>query len=114
MKDGGAVKSSHQQSTFIDNLIQDNVASSDGGGLEQILRVADALITIVERDRDVRNGKALPTDLRAELETKLGVDFGDVRVRLYRFTSPDAMKWVKGDDGTPQHVTFDMTDAAKA
>jgi hypothetical protein len=32
------------------------------------------------------------------------------RVRLYRFTSPDAMNWVKGDDGTPQRIAIDLHD----
>ncbi|MSR58613.1 MAG: hypothetical protein EXS05_13330 [Planctomycetaceae bacterium] len=32
------------------------------------------------------------------------------RVRIYRFTSPDAMHWVKGDDGTPQRVAMDLYD----
>lgn len=29
------------------------------------------------------------------------------RVRIYRFTSPDGMKWSKGDDGTPQQIEID-------
>jgi hypothetical protein len=33
------------------------------------------------------------------------------RVRLYRFTSPDAMNWTKGDDGTPQRIAIDLFDA---
>jgi lysophospholipase L1-like esterase len=32
------------------------------------------------------------------------------RVRLYRFTSPDAMNWVKGDDGDPQRIAIDLDD----
>ena len=32
------------------------------------------------------------------------------RVRLYRFTSPDAMNWMKGDDGTPQRIAIDLHD----
>lgn len=32
------------------------------------------------------------------------------RVRLYRFTSPDAMKWIKGDDGVPQRIEVDLHD----
>ena len=32
------------------------------------------------------------------------------RVRLYRFTSDDAMHWRKGDDGTPQRIDFDLHD----
>src|SRR5262245_11826012 len=32
------------------------------------------------------------------------------RVRLYRFTSPDAMHWVKGDDGQPQRIAIDLYD----
>ena len=34
------------------------------------------------------------------------------RVRLYRFTSPDAMRWVKGDDGNPQRIAIDLYDPA--
>lgn len=37
---------------------------------------------------------------------------GSERVRLFRFTSADAMNWVKGDDGTPQRIHFDLKDAA--
>lgn len=36
---------------------------------------------------------------------------GPDRVRIYRFTSPDAMNWVKGDDGKPEHIRFDLLDA---
>jgi hypothetical protein len=32
------------------------------------------------------------------------------RVRLYRFTSPDAMTWRKGDDGAPQRIAIDLLD----
>lgn len=32
------------------------------------------------------------------------------RVRLYRFTSDDAMTWRKGDDGTPQRIAIDLSD----
>ena len=32
------------------------------------------------------------------------------RVRLYRFTSEDAMNWVKGDDGKPQRIAIDLHD----
>lgn len=32
------------------------------------------------------------------------------RTRIYRFTSPDAMNWVKGDDGQPEHIQFDLHD----
>ena len=32
------------------------------------------------------------------------------RVRLYRFTSSDALAWVKGDDGTPQRMAIDLHD----
>jgi len=34
------------------------------------------------------------------------------RVRLYRFTSDDAMHWVKGDDGKPQRIAIDLHDPA--
>jgi hypothetical protein len=33
------------------------------------------------------------------------------RVRLYRFSSPDAMNWIKGDDGKPQRIAIDLHDA---
>jgi hypothetical protein len=32
-------------------------------------------------------------------------------VRNFRFTSDDAMRWIKGDDGKPQLVAFDLSDA---
>ena len=38
-------------------------------------------------------------------------DSGD-RVRLYRFTSQDAMNWVKGDDGKSQRIAIDLHDSA--
>lgn len=31
-------------------------------------------------------------------------------VRLYRFTSPDATNWIKGNDGTPEEITVDLND----
>ena len=34
------------------------------------------------------------------------------RVRLYRFTSPDVMDWIKGDDGRPQRIAIDLDDPA--
>jgi hypothetical protein len=34
------------------------------------------------------------------------------RVRLYRFTSSDAMTWRKGDDGKPQRIAIDLRDPA--
>src|SRR5262245_52939511 len=32
------------------------------------------------------------------------------RVRLYRFTSRDAMDWIRGDDGRPQRIAIDLHD----
>lgn len=32
------------------------------------------------------------------------------RVRMYRFTSHDALHWIKGDQGTPQRIEFDLFD----
>lgn len=32
------------------------------------------------------------------------------RVRLYRFTSADAMNWIKGDDDIPQRISVDLYD----
>jgi hypothetical protein len=37
---------------------------------------------------------------------------GPGRVRLYRYTSDDAMNWTRGDDGAAQHIKFDLTDPA--
>src|SRR3954468_3468358 len=34
------------------------------------------------------------------------------RIRVYRFTSPDGMNWIKGDDDMPQRIQFDLADAA--
>ncbi len=33
------------------------------------------------------------------------------RAKLFRFTSSDGMHWVKGDDGRPQRIAFDLNDA---
>jgi hypothetical protein len=35
---------------------------------------------------------------------------GEGKVQLFRFTSPDAMSWTKGDDGRPQRIQFDLHD----
>jgi hypothetical protein len=32
------------------------------------------------------------------------------RVKLFRFTSADGMKWVKGDNGMPQRIAIDLSD----
>ncbi len=32
------------------------------------------------------------------------------RRRIYRFTSPDGLHWIKGDDGTPQRIAIDLSD----
>ncbi len=40
--------------------------------------------------------------------SKRGAD----RVRLYRFTSDDAMNWTRGDDGKAQHLPIDLKDPA--
>jgi hypothetical protein len=34
------------------------------------------------------------------------------RIRIYRFTSPDAINWTKGDHGQAEHIRFDLKDAA--
>ena len=34
------------------------------------------------------------------------------RVRMYRFTSDDALNWIKGDDGTQQRIEIDLHDSA--
>ncbi|MBA3459617.1 MAG: DUF4157 domain-containing protein, partial [Deltaproteobacteria bacterium] len=56
------------------------LVSVDDGAIAQVLRLADALVTIVEHGRGERKGKPLPASLQSELETKLGVDLGDLRV----------------------------------
>jgi hypothetical protein len=64
---------------------QDAIASIQANGFSQILKLGDALVSLVQADRsaarnDERAGKQLPTGLRSELETRIGADFGDVRV----------------------------------
>ncbi len=58
--------------------------SVDDGSLGQVLRLADALVTMVEQHRaaktDEQSGEQLDAGLRGELESKLGVDFGNLRV----------------------------------
>jgi hypothetical protein len=34
------------------------------------------------------------------------------RVRIYRFTSTDALHWIKGDEGQPQRIAIDLYDPA--
>jgi hypothetical protein len=34
------------------------------------------------------------------------------RVNVFRFTSDDGLKWIKGDDGTPQRILLDLSDPA--
>ncbi|HUS29108.1 MAG TPA: DUF4157 domain-containing protein, partial [Kofleriaceae bacterium] len=76
--DGDSIRDALRK--FRNGQVGSTIAGVDNGGLDQILRIADALISIAEHDRDFRAGKPLPTNLRAELESKLGIDFSDVRV----------------------------------
>jgi hypothetical protein len=39
---------------------------------------------------------------------------GADRTRIYRFTSDDALRWIKGDNGTPDHIRMDMLDPASS
>lgn len=75
--------------------------SVDDGALVQVLRLADALVTIVEQGRAAQSGKPLPEGLRNELETKLGTDFSDLRVHdddkaAEQARSHDAVAFAKG------------------
>nr|MBA3460772.1 DUF4157 domain-containing protein [Deltaproteobacteria bacterium] len=54
--------------------------SVDDSAIAQVLRLADALVTIVEEGRAAKSGKSLPGALKSELETSLGYDFSDLRV----------------------------------
>jgi hypothetical protein len=45
--------------------------------LSQLLRLADGLVTMIEQSRA---GDALPTDLRQDLEARLGSELGDLRI----------------------------------
>ncbi len=35
---------------------------------------------------------------------------GEERIRLYRFTSNDGLDWIKGDDGSPEPIRFNLVD----
>jgi len=37
---------------------------------------------------------------------------GSDRTRIYRFTSSDAIHWIKGDDGKPDHIKMNLHDAS--
>jgi hypothetical protein len=54
------------------------LAAIDPDALAQLLRLADALVTMVEQGRGA--GEALPASLRHELESRIGADLGDLRV----------------------------------
>lgn len=54
------------------------LAAIDPGSLAQLLRLADALVTLVEQGRSA--GKNLPGGLRGELESRIGADLGDLRI----------------------------------
>jgi len=55
--------------------------SVDDSAIGQVMRLADALVTLVEQGRaEAAAGKPLPEGLKSELETKLGVDLGELRV----------------------------------
>ncbi|HEY0190622.1 MAG TPA: DUF4157 domain-containing protein, partial [Kofleriaceae bacterium] len=57
------------------------LAVVDEASLSQLLRLAEALVTLVETNRNEdKVGKALPSSLRGELESRLGADLGNVRV----------------------------------
>lgn len=71
----------------------------DATSLAQLLRLADALVTLVEQGR----GKALPSELRGDLESRLGADLGDVRVHddagaARRAREHDAVAFAEGTD----------------
>jgi Domain of unknown function (DUF4157) len=54
------------------------LAAIDPDALAQLLRLADALVTMIEQGRG--GGEALPASLRNELESRIGADLGDLRV----------------------------------
>ena len=75
--------------------------SIENGALAQVLQLADAMVTIVgqkgpanDDKADETTGEELPGSLRGELESKLGVDFGDLRVH----TDDDAAEQARGHD----------------
>ncbi|HEY5951001.1 MAG TPA: DUF4157 domain-containing protein, partial [Kofleriaceae bacterium] len=67
------------------------LAALDNASLSQILRLVDAMVTIVEQTAADR-GKPLPSSLRADLEQKLGIDFSDVRVHDDAAAAAEASK----------------------
>ncbi|HEU4728442.1 MAG TPA: DUF4157 domain-containing protein [Kofleriaceae bacterium] len=68
------------------------------------MRLGDALVSLVEHGRDdARAGKPLPAGLRGDLESRLGGDFGDVRVHddpvaAAEASRHDAIAFARGTD----------------
>jgi hypothetical protein len=80
------------------------LAGIELGSLTPVLRLTDALVTLVGQGRDeAPAGKPLPGDLRGELESRLGVGFGDVRVHddpaaAVQARRHDAVAFAQGTD----------------
>lgn len=84
----------------------------DNGGNEPLLAITDEFdgvpATLQANGTIVYDPK-----LRKWVMIAIGASLmqkGPGRVRLYRYTSDDAMNWTRGDDGTAQHIQFDLTD----
>jgi hypothetical protein len=108
---------------FVDDLLIDSSAglkrtlhqpTKDSGGNEPVLAITDEFAGITATLQ--ANGTIVyDPKLKKWVMICIGASLsqqGSNRVRLYRFTSDDAMTWKRGDDGSPQHIKFDMTDAA--
>ncbi|HTL34387.1 MAG TPA: DUF4157 domain-containing protein, partial [Kofleriaceae bacterium] len=67
--------------------------SIESGTFQQLIRMVDALVTIVEHDRAQREGRELPTNIRSELEDKLGIDFSGVRIHDNTAAASQAKKY---------------------
>jgi hypothetical protein len=110
---------------FVDDYLiatQDNLKRTlrqpikDGGGNEPVIAIADEFGDT--KSTLEANGTIL-YDSRLKKWVMFALSFasswpGDSadRVRLFRFTSDDALNWKKGDDGKPQRIEVDLYDAA--
>jgi hypothetical protein len=114
---------SNQPHLFVDDaLIESSTAlvrtlhqpKKDHGGNEPVLAITDEFAGVTATMQ--ANGTIVyDPKLKKWVMICIGACLskqGPDRVRLYRFTSDDAMKWTRGDDGTAQHIKFDLTDAA--
>jgi hypothetical protein len=123
MADSQPVRISSDTQLFVDDVLIDtseglkrtlHQPNKDNGGNEPVLAITDEFAGITATLQ--ANGTIVyDPKLKKWVMICIGASLsqqGANRVRLYRFTSDDAMTWTRGDDGTPQHIKFDMTDPA--